>query len=387
MGRRAISLAAIIVATGIALALGLRHLHPQISDRELLREAAKQGAPLERIFGQQAAQGYYNDAVVTARQDVGALPDGSRELAALIRQLIQIRAESGDIQGAKHMVIQLRTELGADEIHAIRAIAFAQVYEDDLEGALETANAVGATNDVLEAFADSEVAKGHFDEALKTSEKLNERSAYNIFYDIGDALRQRGEQQRLAQLASHMSDRKRASRFVQAARVTSTRSSRPLENVQTGPCDLAWSDALQRKFEDADQLIEENDCGYMVAGILGMQYPADPSGAERGAARIINEGRRAQALAEMAQSAAKQGDIADASRLLNAALNLSADTCLDCIREVARAWAAKGQKYAVLRWARSLRTGSQRGYALYGIAEALGHARKDIWPSPSTVAP
>lgn len=340
-----------------------------------------------QVFGQEAGQGYYDDALATARLDAAESTDSNRELGALIRQLVQIRAENGDIQGAKHMVIQLHTELGADEIHAIRAIAFAQVYEDDLEGGLETAKAVGSTNDVLEAFADSEVAKGKFDEALKTSEKLNERSAYNIFYAIGDALKQRGEQQLLGQLASHMSDRKRASQFKQAARVTWNLWSRPYEYVQAGSCDLAWSDAMQRKFDEADHLIKENDCGFMVVGILGMQYAADPSGAERQAAGIANAGRRAQALAEMAQSAAKQGDVVDASRLLNAALNLSRDACLDCIREVARAWAVKGQKYAVLRWARSLRTGSQRGYALLGIAEARGHARKDISPSSSTVTP
>lgn len=386
MGRRAASLVVVIVVTGIALGLGLRHLHPQISDRELLREAAKQGATLELIFGQQAGQGYYNDALATARQDAGDLPDSSRELAALICQLIQTRAENGDIQGAKHMVIQLRAELGADEIHAVRGIAFAQAYENDLKGALETANAAGATNDALEAFADSEVAKGKFDEALKTSEKLNERSAYNIFYDIGDALGSRGEQQRLGQLASHMSDRKRAFQFAQAARFTAA-SSRAYESMQTGPCDQAWSDATQRKFDDADHVIEENDCDYMVVGILGMQYTADPSGAERRADAIASVGRRAQALAEIAQSAARQGDIVDALRLLNAALNLSRDACLDCIREIARAWAAKGKKYAVLRWARSLSTGSQRGYALLGIAEALGHARQDVWPSSSTVTP
>jgi hypothetical protein len=52
------------------------------------------------------------------------------------------------------------------------------------------------------------------------------------------------------------------------------------------------------------------------------------------------------------------------------------DTCLDCVREIAWAWTLKGQPRVVLGWARSMPIADpERGFALFGLAEALGHAR------------
>jgi hypothetical protein len=79
----------------------------------------------------------------------------------------------------------------------------------------------------------------------------------------------------------------------------------------------------------------------------------------------------------MAKLAAKKGDMPNAFRLLETARQISGDHdfCLDCVREIAWAWTLEGKPDVVLGWARSMPVSHQRGFALLGIAQAMGHAR------------
>lgn len=80
----------------------------------------------------------------------------------------------------------------------------------------------------------------------------------------------------------------------------------------------------------------------------------------------------------MGDSAAKKGDFSNAIRLLDSARQMSADQGfrLDCIHKLAWAWTLRDHPRIVLSWARSL-PDQQRGFALLGVAQALGHARPE----------
>lgn len=375
VSRRLAALLFLCAAVGITLALSVRALHVRISAQDLLREAVRDGGPLEQIFGQQAGQGYYDGALVTARLIASSLPHQEDELSGLIKELISIRAENGDIQGAREMVLQFSgSALGARGPEAIRDIAKIQVDRGDLRGALETSISPADANEVMEEFGRLEIANGDFDGALKTAEQISERSAYNLFYDLGRALRERGEQQRLHVLASHMTDRKRAAEFVEAARFTLWPSVE-VRTIQATSCDIAWVDANAGKFAEAYSLVEQNKCRYSDIAIK--QFAIDAVEAERELRKSTDKEDVSLGMVNMAEAAAKKGDIPNALRLLDTARQVSGkqDFCLDCVREIAWAWTLKGQPRIVLGWARSIPIPQQRGFALLGMAQALGHAR------------
>jgi len=386
MKRKIASVLVAVITIGICVFLVLPHLHRKLSAQELLQRAVQDGAPTEDIFYQQASQGYYADALATARLISTSWPDKERELSGFQEDLVKIRAENGDIQGAKEMIKRFYSESDARAITATREIAFAQANAGDLNGALETGSTVGATNDVLEEYGNLQIQNGDFDGAIKTVEQVNERSAYNLFYALGDALRQRSQQKRLRVLASQMTDRKLAAELVRAARFTLWLQ--PTEIIET-PCDIAWGNAMAGKFDDAYRLTENNNCKSIDVNIVVKQYESDPIEAERQLSKISDKEDRTTALAEMSEAAAKKGNIADALRLADASQKLSneQDSCRECVREIARAWTLEGQPKIVLRWARSRPTPIQRAYALLGMAEALGHPRSVVTVSPSTVSP
>lgn len=181
------------VGAGIVLTTWLSPKH-RITDRDLLREAVAEweraGEPGEgpdyQIFEQQAAQGYYDDAAAT-----GHLFKRPEDVQWSIVELAKIRAENEDVQGAKAMIKRFAgSDLGARAVHAV---ALAQVGNGDLRGALETAAAVGDSEEILLAFARRQIANGDFSEALKTAEQMKSTSADQVFYEVGDGLReQRG---------------------------------------------------------------------------------------------------------------------------------------------------------------------------------------------------
>jgi hypothetical protein len=79
----------------------------KITDQELLREAVAEwkkagepgNGPNYQIIEQQAAQGYYDDAAATGR-----LFKRADDVQWSIVELVKIRTENGDIQGAKDSI-------------------------------------------------------------------------------------------------------------------------------------------------------------------------------------------------------------------------------------------------------------------------------------------
>jgi hypothetical protein len=379
VGRRLAATLLLGVVLGVSLALFVAGPHVDISAQDLLREAARDRGPLGDIFEQQAGQGYYDDAFVTARLFTSSLPprDQAAGFFGFAETLIEIRAENGDIEGAKKMVKQLSgSALGAGGPRATRNIAKVQVERGDLRGALATVASPADTDEVMEEFGELQIRNGDFDGALKTAEQVDERSAYNLFYAVGDALRLRREPQRLPELASHMTDKKLAAGFVEAARFTLSPDVGVVRTLRMEPCDIAWVDGNVGKFDEAYRLVAQNNCRY--SDIALKQFPSDPAGAERELRKSSDKADIALGLANMSIASAKNGDISNAMRLLDSARQLGGkqNYCVECLKEIAWAWTLKGQPRVVVGWARSLPVADEeRGYALLGVAQALGHPR------------
>jgi tetratricopeptide (TPR) repeat protein len=362
----------------------LRGKEHRITDRDLLQEAVTEWklagepdpGPSYQIFEQQAAQGYYDDAMATARlfKRVDAIHYSITELA-------KIRVENGDIQGAKDMIKRFAgSELG---VRATEAIALAQVRNGDLRGALETAQPIGDSDRILLAFARRQIANGDFDGALKSAEQLRSDSATQLFYEVGDALRVRGEQKRVRELASHMSNRKLASLFLNLARFTL--SPGEVRTIQATPCDIAYFNAAAGRFDEAEALIDQGKCSN-VSFVAIRKYTVDPVGAERLLRTKADPQDLAYGLDQLAVAAAQNGNIAEALRFFgdlqalsrtgnvkNVVLTHARNT--DAVHEIARAWTIKDGPKRVLRWVRSRSNGDERTWGLIGMAEALGHAR------------
>jgi hypothetical protein len=116
----------------------------KITDQELLREAIAEwkragepgNGPNYQIFEQQAAQGYYDDAAATAR-----LFKRAEDVQWSVVELVKIRAENGDIQGATDSIKSLA---GSDlQKKAAKVIALIQAQTGDLSGALKTIAPLG----------------------------------------------------------------------------------------------------------------------------------------------------------------------------------------------------------------------------------------------------
>lgn len=225
-------------------------------------------------------------------------------------------------------------------------------------------------------FGRCQIANGDFEGALKTAEQMDSQSAGQVFYGVGEVLRDRGEQKRVRELASHMSNRKLAILFVELARFTfRPREIETIEIVQPGPCDIAYHGASDGNYAEIDALIEQYKCSY-VSYVATQQFAVDPAGAERLLRKNANPLDRAVGLAELAEAAAKKGDIAEALRFLSEVQSLRGYGKVGSpIHEIARAWTIKDGPKPVLKWARSRPTTDERTWALIGIAEALGHAR------------
>jgi hypothetical protein len=353
----------------------------KITDQELLREAVAEwkkagepgNGPNYQIFEQQAAQGYYDDAAATGR-----LFKRADDVQWSIVELVKIRPENGDIQGAKDSI---RGFAASDlQKKASRGIALIQAQNGDLSGALETIAPFGQSDEVFLAYGGHQIQMGDFEGALDTAGRT--KSGYQLFYDIGDALRTRGEQGQARKLAAHMKDRKFAALFLECARFTLWPHPEEVRVIQATPCDDAYLDATRGKFPEADEVIRKNGCSN-VSFVVDLQYEVDPSGAERLLRDTSNPQDLAFGLGQFAAVAARKGDIVEALRLLNdlQSVNLGEKNrplaearVTDAIHQIARGWTIKSGPKAVLKWARSRPTTERRTWALIGMAEALGHS-------------
>jgi hypothetical protein len=212
---------ALVLCAGIGAGCMLWRQFPnhKITDQELLREAIAEwkragepgNGPDYQIFEQQAAQGHYDDAAVTGR-----LFKRADDVQWSIVELAKIRAENGDIKGAKNSTENLSgSNAGAK---ATEVIALIQAHRGDLPGALETIAPLGQSDEVFLAFGRYQIKGGDFEGTLNTAERT--KSGYQLFYDIGDALRICEEQSRARKLAAHMKDRKLAALCLECARFT-----------------------------------------------------------------------------------------------------------------------------------------------------------------------
>ncbi len=378
IGFKVAALAIVVcVGAGVARRLWLRGPGHRIADREVLREAVAEwqraGRPFDQgayqIFEQQAAQGYYDDAAATGR--LFGRPDDVRWSVV---ELAKIRAENGDIQGAKNQINKLAgSGVGAS---ATEMIALVQAHNGDLPGALETIGPLGDSNEMMGAFARHQIAQDDFDGALKTAEQMDSKSAVQMFYAVADTLRDRGEQKRVRELASHMSDRKLSALFVELARFTFRPREIPtIEIVRASPCELAYHGPSNGNFAEVDALIEQNKCSY-VSFVATQQYAVDPAGAERLLRKNANPQDLIVGLGEFAMAGAKKSDISAALRFLSNIETLQGPgNAWNAVREIARCWTIRDGPKTVLKWARSRPNADERIWAFIGVAEALGHAR------------
>jgi hypothetical protein len=352
-----------------------RFPHRRITDQQLLREAVDDwknagepgNGPDAQIFEQQAGQGYYEDAGATGR-----LFKSSDDLQWAVVELTKIRAENGDVQGAKAAVARFQgTSLGE---RAITTIADVQARKGDLNGALATCSVMQCDDEVFTIIAGKQIDAGEFDGALATSERMNRTAANQLFYEVGEGLRLRHEQSRVKALAAGMRNAEYAADFRSNVRFTLW-DSIPVRMIRATPCDIANIYAGQKKFALADSMIAENRCTYVVY-VAVRQYTADPVGAERLLRSTTNRDYLTSGLYQFAIAAADNGNIAEGLRFLNDLASLDgANIGGNAIRAVARAWTIRDGAQAVLPWARSRPALEQKTSALIGIAEALGHSR------------
>jgi len=348
---------------GIPWILGLRSPALGITDQDVLREAVAEWhragepgeGPNDQIFEQQAAQGYYDDAAATSH--LFKRPDDKQWSVV---ELAKIRAQNGDILGAKRMVAKfVGSDLGN---RALKTIAQIQADQGDLPGALETSPTSGDSNDVLLVFARRQIANADLDGALKTAERMDSKAAGQVFYEVADALRQRGEQNRLRELASQMSSPEKAALFRKLARFTLWYRGE-IRTIQPDPCSPAYHDATIGDFAAADAVIEQNNCSYIYF-IAVQQYAIDPAGAERLLRAHAGPQDLAVGLDLFAIAAAKQGNISEALRFLD---NLQSPAVAgnqknevlaeargdEAVHAIARCWTIKDGPKVVLKWAHS----------------------------------
>jgi hypothetical protein len=322
-----------------------------------------------QIFEQQAAQGYYNDAAATGH--LFGRPDDVRWSVV---ELARIRAENGDVQGAKN---QIRTLIGSDVgAQAAEAIALTQAHNGDLPGALETISPLGDSNHVLGTFAQNQIEHGDFDGALTTAGQMNPEAAAQVFYRFADALRDRGGQKRVRGLASHMSNRQQAAALLEVARFKfQPRKIMTVVELRADPCSLAYHGPSNGNFAAVDALIEQNKCSY-VSFVAIEQYAVDPAGAERLLRANADPQDLIRGLDGFAMAAARKSDILAALRFLGNVESLQGPgNAGNAVQVIARCWTIRDGPKAVLRWAHSRPSPGERIWALIGVAQALGHAR------------
>lgn len=377
---RRLKRAALAAILCVGLAAGwlvwMRFSDQRTTDRELLHEAvaewqcAGEHPELSRqIFEQQASRGYYDDAAAT-----GHLLRRPDEVQWSVVELARVRAENGDLSGAKTMMKRFAgSDLGT---RIADAISLAQVTKGDLASALEFAAGEAEREEVFLAYARHQINNGDFAEALDTAARME--SADQVFYEVAGALAGHNEQKRIRELGSGMKDHKLAGKFEKVAQVM---RSQVVDVQEASPCEIASTYADQGRFAEAYALIQQHNCTDAFVAIK--QYEVDPAGAEHLLRSRASSFDLLFGLDQLAVAAAKKGNISDALRFFSDLHNLKESTAetdvgaedrvTDAANGIARYWTIKDGARVVVKWARSRTTCEQRAWALLGIAQALGH--------------
>lgn len=387
------------IGAGVGLTVWMRTRTP-VSAQDILHEAFLEGRstlsrstePLEEIFKQQATQGYYDDAMTTARLWEADAPSQY----GLVVQLMRIRAENGDIQGAKKTAARFHgTPTG---MWAIEAIAAVQARRGDLRGALETSALLAASDQghgcavtvrvagveiedplpeavkAIEAFGARQLESGDLQGALNTAEEVRRCSTSDLLSRIADASLEQGKLKQAREVASHLANRKVVAEFSGMLNQRE-RFAPEVHVIQPSPCDVAWYEAQLGRFAEAYRAMAHTTC--LVSGVAIKQYPSDPVAAEKALRGSTNRDDLALGMAGFTKAAARKGDLAGALRFLTAA-QVSGGAYwpeTDVVRDVAWVWTIKEGPRPALRWARARPTGSERAGALLGVAQALAHPR------------
>ena len=385
------------LAAGVGLTVWMRNRTP-VSAQEILREAVRAGRStlgkstesLLEIFNQQATQGYYDDAMATARLWDADAP--SRYGLAV--DVVRIRAENGDVRGATLMAKRF---VAPTKAWAIEAIAAVLAGRGDLRTALEASASLGAFGQrsgcratvkvdgieiedplsgavqAIEQFGSHQLESGNLEGALNTAEQVRPCSTPALLSRIADAFFEQGKLKQARELASRLANRKVAAEFL--GMLNQRERAAHVSIVEPSPCDVARYDAQLGKFAEAYRAIQGTKC--LVSDVAIKQYPSDPAAAEAGLQRSSNTDDLAFGMAGFARAAARKGDLAGALRFLTAAQVAGANDWPQSavVRDVAWVWTIKEGPRPALRWARSRPTGSERASALLGVAQALAHPR------------
>lgn len=368
--RSALVLAAAFFVLGLCIAgpIWVRAFSHKVTDRELLLEALAQfpnaNYPNEEVFEQQATQGYYDDALATAR-----LASKKDDLYSYLFKLATIRVENGDVQGAKGMTAMFPDP--AFQAEMAKSIALAQAHQGDISAALQTCAPLQNCDEILLEFSRYQISRADLQGALATAERLT-ADPQDVFYDVGDALRQHHEQKRVRELAAGMSNRKLAHLFLRLVPLTLW-DRKPDYSLRLNACEIAYEDATHNQFPKAVQALEENHCRYSYTAIR--YYEIDPVAAEKLMRSSTDRADLRFGLQELAVAAAKKGRIEDALQLREDARKVDPSEMYNSTLEIALAWTRRDGPCKVLRWARSQPTPGDRMLALLGTAQALGHER------------
>ena len=350
------------------------------SERQLLAEArtnSRQGRLCNQsgmdIAWQQAGQGYYDDAVATAR----SWCDRNEDINDLLLHIVVIRTENGDVAGAKAMAAGLVAPLRQP---ATALIADTQARYGDFAGALATAASLPDPSGTLLEIASRQVQCGDLEGAVLTAQKLDGPRAAGVYGDIGQVLYRQHLLARKRELASKIPTAAERNSFLVMVAAMDPAHIHVVGSIVATPCDLAYfkakPEATAADFQEADRLFEEGHCGFRTT-IAERQFRVDPAGAERLLLNSPDTNDRSSGIERLAELAAQQGEIPNALRLLDMAraADLSAVALRPAIRAIGRGWTLQGPQRTVLRWARSFPAGEDRAQALLGMAEAMGHAR------------
>jgi len=285
---------------------------------------------------------------------------------------VRIRAENGDIPGARSMAERLGAQTRA---WAIEAIAAVQARRGDLRGALETSASLPGSNNVrgcdatvrvggievrdplpgavqaIEEFGARQLESGDLEGALNTAEAVRPCSTPGLLSRIADAFFAQGKLKQARELASQAANGKAAAEFL--AMLNQRERGARVSIVEPSPCDVARFDAQLGKFADAYRAIEGTRC--LVSGIAVRQYPSDPAAAEKALRESTNCDDLAHGMAGFARAAARKGDVTGALRFLTAAQVAGATDWPQTavVRDVAWVLTLKEGPRSGLRWARS----------------------------------
>ena len=347
-----------------------------IADKDLFQEATIAGKAAQvdvqwYIFSEiaeaQASHGYYDSALETARlviqYPVANYPD------QLFLKLVDIRARSGDIPGAKKMATAAPTpdlKSRADE-----AVAILQADAGDLNGARETIRYLPDNSNVLEAIGLRQVDQGDLEGALKTASEMKPGLSDEVLYAVAWTLRQQGHKQRAHQVARRITDRDMARR---AERITPESHAEP-----RSPCQMAYDDAKSGRYADAYKTLGATKCACDTVAYVH-HLAGHVTEAARAMRTCENPADVSAGMGHLAEMSAQRGDIANALSFAESVIIRGTDFeegyLASALREIGRAWGKKNLIQAA-QWARSRPNGYQRAMALLGVAETISSVKTD----------